>query len=431
MSTEVVGLDQSIGYARHLAEQAELHGPDGNEGYLARLTASRVTGAGLATGRAMQQAFAAAAVAAAAHAGELTRQTSVQEQYDMNPDAGDKTYLTGAAGTGPAPAAHAAASADAGEPTGRSEPPGPGRAAHAIRIATDHTEQSQVVVTLGPDTVRIDLADIPDEPDGGGGPFVLLDAAGVAALADAGAAMATAEKAARAEYKKLDARIGRLEQRREQIQNRPYETEQHAALRGEYDALHERGDHLYRRMRKQLDQLAADNRKTVQDLETQLTPDGDRRAVRAAQRQILTDAGIGQHDPFFTDQAEHDNILDQKAELRRRVAAIPVVPLTPKEKDELDRINTEIAAAEATLLDMVEEKEIAAGVIPAQDGAGLAWRTTVREEGAVSHQLDRRPVATSGSEHTSGDVEVPRLTGPQLRRVIQAVTGGQLGGVSR
>ena len=35
VSGEVVGLDQSIGYARHLAEQAGAHGPDGNEGYLA------------------------------------------------------------------------------------------------------------------------------------------------------------------------------------------------------------------------------------------------------------------------------------------------------------------------------------------------------------------------------------------------------------
>jgi hypothetical protein len=112
------------------------------------------------------------------------------------------------------------------------------------------------------------------------------------------------------------------------------------------------------------------------------------------------------------------------------VAAIPVVPLTPKEKDELDRINTEIAAVQATLLDMAEEKELIAGVIPAQGGAGLAWCTTVREEGAVSHQLTRRPAGTDASEHTSDDVEVPRLTGPQLRRVVQAATS-QHGGVAR
>lgn len=76
-----------------------------------------------------------------------------------------------------------------------------------IRIATDHTEQSQVAVTPGPGMVRIDLADNPDEPDGGGGPFVLLDEAGVAALAAAGTAMDAAEKAARAEYRKLEAQV--------------------------------------------------------------------------------------------------------------------------------------------------------------------------------------------------------------------------------
>ena len=97
---EVTGLTQSIHYAQHLADEAGLHGPDGNEGYLATLTASRVTGAGLATGRDMQAAFAVAAGAAAAHAAELGKQMTVQEQYDANPDAGDKTYLTGDAGTG-------------------------------------------------------------------------------------------------------------------------------------------------------------------------------------------------------------------------------------------------------------------------------------------------------------------------------------------
>lgn len=92
---EVAGLDQSIAYAQHLAAEAGLHGPDGNEGYLARLAGSRVTGDGLTTGTAMQQAFAAAAAAAAGHAAELTKQSTVQEAYDQAPDAGDKTYLTG------------------------------------------------------------------------------------------------------------------------------------------------------------------------------------------------------------------------------------------------------------------------------------------------------------------------------------------------
>lgn len=95
---EIIGLTQSIGYAQHLAEQAGRHGPDGNEGYLLRLQAARVTGDGLTTGSAMQEAFAAAAAAATAHAAELDKQTSVQEQYAANPDAGDKGYQTGDVG---------------------------------------------------------------------------------------------------------------------------------------------------------------------------------------------------------------------------------------------------------------------------------------------------------------------------------------------
>jgi hypothetical protein len=93
---EVVGLDQSIAYAEHLAGEAGQHGPDGNEGYLARLAAAQVKGAGLLTGSDMQQAFARAAAAAAAHAAELTKQKAVQEAYDANPDAGDKDYQLGA-----------------------------------------------------------------------------------------------------------------------------------------------------------------------------------------------------------------------------------------------------------------------------------------------------------------------------------------------
>jgi hypothetical protein len=95
---EIIGLTQSIAYAEHLAAEAGLHGPDGNEGYLARLAGCRVTGTGLTTGHTMQEAFAVAATAAAAHADELTRQKNIQEQYDVNPEAGDKTYLTSAAG---------------------------------------------------------------------------------------------------------------------------------------------------------------------------------------------------------------------------------------------------------------------------------------------------------------------------------------------
>jgi hypothetical protein len=92
---EITGLDQSIAYAQHLADQARAHGPAGNEVYLGRLVAAGITGAGLMTGSAMQQAFAQASAAATAHAGELRKQTTVQEQYDANPDAGDKTYQTG------------------------------------------------------------------------------------------------------------------------------------------------------------------------------------------------------------------------------------------------------------------------------------------------------------------------------------------------
>ena len=98
--TEVLGLTQSIGYAQHLAEQAGLHGQDGNEGYLGHLACAGVTGPGLASARQMQDAFATAAIAAAVHAVELDKQTAVQEQYDATPDAGDKTYLaTTGAGT--------------------------------------------------------------------------------------------------------------------------------------------------------------------------------------------------------------------------------------------------------------------------------------------------------------------------------------------
>jgi hypothetical protein len=97
---EVTGLDQCIAYAQHLAGQAATHGPDGNEVYLGRLVAAGVTGAGLLTGSTMQQAFAAAAATATAHAAELGKQTTVQEAYDANPDAGDKAYQTGNAGGG-------------------------------------------------------------------------------------------------------------------------------------------------------------------------------------------------------------------------------------------------------------------------------------------------------------------------------------------
>src|SRR4051812_5352108 len=101
---EVLGLDQSIAYAQTLARFAGEHTPTSNDTYLDQLAAARVTGAGLATARQMQDAFAAAAAAAAAHATQLATQRGVQAAYDQTPDAGDKQYLTttGAAGA-PAP----------------------------------------------------------------------------------------------------------------------------------------------------------------------------------------------------------------------------------------------------------------------------------------------------------------------------------------
>ncbi|OJF14471.1 hypothetical protein [Couchioplanes caeruleus] len=92
---EVVGLDQSIAYAAHLAAEAGQHGADSGQQYLAQLAARGVTGAGLDSGHTMQDAFATAAAAAAAHAAELGKQCTVQQAYDQAPDSGDKTFLTG------------------------------------------------------------------------------------------------------------------------------------------------------------------------------------------------------------------------------------------------------------------------------------------------------------------------------------------------
>ncbi|MGC9670968.1 hypothetical protein ACNTMW_31025 [Planosporangium sp. 12N6] len=92
VTTEVIGLDQSIAYAKSLAQFAGEHGAAGNEGYIGHLTSSKVSGAALASAHEMQEAFANAQAAAERHAGELEKQKSVQEQYDANPDAGDKDY---------------------------------------------------------------------------------------------------------------------------------------------------------------------------------------------------------------------------------------------------------------------------------------------------------------------------------------------------
>jgi hypothetical protein len=103
VGAEVLGLDQSIAYAETLARFADEHTPIGNETYLQRLAAARVTGAGLATAAQMQDAFAAAAAAAHRHATHLATQRGVQEAYEHNPDAGDKTWLTSNAGAATQP----------------------------------------------------------------------------------------------------------------------------------------------------------------------------------------------------------------------------------------------------------------------------------------------------------------------------------------
>jgi hypothetical protein len=103
-SGEILGLDQSIAYAEQLAQLAAEHAPAGNEGYLAHLAAAHVDGPALASAQRMQAAFAAAQAAAAQHAAELARQKGVQEQYDANPDAGDKDYQQADAGAAAQPA---------------------------------------------------------------------------------------------------------------------------------------------------------------------------------------------------------------------------------------------------------------------------------------------------------------------------------------
>lgn len=91
-SGEVTGLDQSIAYADDLARHAGTHGPAGNEGYIGHLLASKVSGACLQSAHDMQAAQEAAQAAAEIHKKHLQQQAAVQEQYDANPDAGDKDY---------------------------------------------------------------------------------------------------------------------------------------------------------------------------------------------------------------------------------------------------------------------------------------------------------------------------------------------------
>ena len=92
--SEVIGLDQSIAYARSLAVFAGEHGQAGNEGYIGHLSSAKVEGVTLQSAHEMQEAFTNAAAAAEAHAAELEKQRAVQEAYDAAPDAGDKEFQT-------------------------------------------------------------------------------------------------------------------------------------------------------------------------------------------------------------------------------------------------------------------------------------------------------------------------------------------------
>jgi hypothetical protein len=103
---EIVGLDQSIAYARRLAALAGEHTPAAGEGYLAHLAAEHLDGAAVRSAEQMQAAFAEAQAAAERHATELQRQHGVQAAYDRRPDAGDKAYQQTSAGAA-APAAPA------------------------------------------------------------------------------------------------------------------------------------------------------------------------------------------------------------------------------------------------------------------------------------------------------------------------------------
>lgn len=90
--SEIQGLDNAIDYAHAVAAMAQQHSTAGNEGYIGTLTASNVTGEALASAYEMQSAMSAAMAAAEHHEQELTKQRAVQEQYDINPDAGDQQF---------------------------------------------------------------------------------------------------------------------------------------------------------------------------------------------------------------------------------------------------------------------------------------------------------------------------------------------------
>ncbi|WP_430787047.1 hypothetical protein [Actinoplanes sp. G11-F43] len=294
--------------------------------------------------------------------------------------------------------------------TGAGDDPGP----RSVRIKSDETEPFDVVVTPSAGTVRIDLAaGDPEDSDEYESPFVVLDEAAVAALSDAAAVMEAAEKQARAAHRKLDVALDRLERRRDTLQNKPYESPQATAILDELRELDDHKGQLFKRLRRQArSQLGTEQLKAFHDLESQLAPGTDWSPIRAAQRQVMAEAGVAAEDPFFADQAEHDDLVGRCADLRRQLQAVPLVPLTAKEQAELDRITSEITETEAALAAQGDDRELADGTIATQDGSGLAWRTTVRDGATVTHRLAA----------AADDTDVPELTGGQLRQVIRAVT---------
>jgi hypothetical protein len=337
-------------------------------------------------------------------------------------------------------------------PDSRNERDRPARGGKPTRITGD---EADVLVTSSAGTVRIDLTDYADDPEFDS-PHVVLDEAGAAALAEAAEAMQAAEQQGQTAYRKLDAKIRRWERRREQIeeQRRAGHGAEFVALEDELEDLASRGDRLRATMRERLELLSPDDRAAYDALEAQLTPDGDRRAIRAAQQRIvfamtdaeiselytrgtplerrrellarpggLPDGGFGRRSLYLRDQAEMDKVAARTAELRRQAEALPLVPLSPRAEAELAQMKADIAAAESTMGDMTDWQALAEGVIPTTDGAGLAWQTVMTDGGEVRHHLDRRPADANADWYVGADGEIPRLTSNQLRQLVRAVTG--------
>lgn len=94
VSSEVYGLTQSLAYANSISRAAADHTAAGNEAYIGHLVSSKVSGICLSSAHDMQEAAGNLEALAARHANELARQIAIQEQYDANPDAGDKSFQT-------------------------------------------------------------------------------------------------------------------------------------------------------------------------------------------------------------------------------------------------------------------------------------------------------------------------------------------------